>query len=94
MKHDLNENGKKYGNWVEKLIEPSSFNDARLFALETRVNEEEDVRFAQLETFKDILRKLLYTFEQERTQVTNLSVIDDSKNESELPALPGLHKVS
>lgn len=46
VKKGLYANADKYGEWKTKLIEPSSFNDARLFALETRVNEEEEVRFA------------------------------------------------
>lgn len=39
---------KKYENWSKVLIEPSSLNDARLFALEARVLEEEDVRIKEI----------------------------------------------
>ena len=45
MSKILTDNKDKYENWVEKFIEPSTFNDARLFALETRFNEEEEMRF-------------------------------------------------
>ena len=45
VKDGLTANGDKYHYWVKKLIEPSSFNDARLFALETRFQEEEEMRF-------------------------------------------------
>lgn len=45
------------------LIEPTSFNDARLYALETRFNEEEEMRYQQMESFKDMLRKLIFTLE-------------------------------
>lgn len=36
VKDGLAISNEKYSHWVKKLIEPSSFNDARLFALETR----------------------------------------------------------
>lgn len=100
IKKELDANSDKYGNWVKRLIEPSSFNDARLFALETQVKEEEEIRFAQLENFKDLMRKLVYTFEQERAvdgqgQSSFLPAITDVKGQSsELPPLSSLHKVS
>jgi len=34
----------KYNDWSKLLIEPTTINEARLFALETRVHEEEDMR--------------------------------------------------
>lgn len=53
----------KYESWSKVLIEPTSFNDARLYALETRFNEEEEMRFQQMESFKDMLKKLIFTLE-------------------------------
>ena len=38
---------KKYEDWSKILIEPSSLNVARLFALETRLHEEEKVRIKE-----------------------------------------------
>jgi hypothetical protein len=35
---------EKYENWSKVLIEPSSLNDARLFSLEARIQEEENIR--------------------------------------------------
>ena len=46
VKEGLATSNEKYSHWVKKLIEPSSFNDARLFALETRFEEEEEMRYA------------------------------------------------
>lgn len=63
VKDGLTANGDKYHYWVKKLIEPSSFNDARLFALETRFQEEEEMRFQQMDMFKDLMKKLVYTVE-------------------------------
>jgi hypothetical protein len=55
---------KKYQNWSKILIEPTSLNDARLYALETRVHTEEDVRVREFEYLRDVLRKLVYTFDE------------------------------
>ena len=54
----------KYENWSKVLIEPSSLNDARLFSLETRIHEEEDIRIKEFEKMRDIIRKLLYTIHE------------------------------
>ena len=54
---------KKYENWSKILIEPSAMNDARLFALEERVRQEEDIRVREIDYMRDFLRKLLYSFE-------------------------------
>ena len=35
---------EKYQDWSKVLIEPTSLNDARLFALESRLHEEEEIR--------------------------------------------------
>jgi len=55
---------KKYENWSKVLIEPSSLNDARLYSLETRIHEEEDIRVKEYEFMRDFLRKFLYSFHQ------------------------------
>jgi hypothetical protein len=39
-------------------------NDARVFALESRMESEEEVRIKEHEFTKDILRKLIYSLEQ------------------------------
>lgn len=55
---------KKYDDWSRVLLEPMSVNDARLFAVETRVTEEEEIRVKEYEYLKDIMKKLLYALEQ------------------------------
>lgn len=57
----------KYENWSKVLIEPSSLNDARLFALETRIHDEEDIRIKEFETMRDVIRKLLYSIQENET---------------------------
>jgi len=56
---------KKYENWSKVLIEPSSMNDARLFMLESRINAEEDIRVKEYDYMKDIIRKIVYTLEED-----------------------------
>lgn len=45
VRHQQDLAKNKYESWSKVLIEPTSFNDARLYALETRFNEEEDMRY-------------------------------------------------
>ena len=63
VKQDLMQ--KKYQNWNKVLIEPQSFNDARLFALEARMHKEEEVRVGEYDYLRDTLKKLVYSLEQD-----------------------------
>jgi hypothetical protein len=45
------------------LIEPASLNDARLFSIESRVHEEEEIRMKEYEFLRDLMKKLIYSFE-------------------------------
>jgi len=54
---------KKYDSWSKVLIEPQSLNDARLFALETRIHKEEEVRVGEYNYMRDMLKKLVYSME-------------------------------
>ena len=47
-------------------------NEARLFSVETRINEEEEMRIREYEYVRDLLKKLLYSLEQ-----LNMSQIDN-----------------
>ena len=58
----------KYQDWSKVLIEPASLNDARLFALESRMHEEEEIRIKEYEFVRDIIKKLIYSLEK-----TNIS---------------------
>ena len=46
-------------------------NDARLYSVETRLNEEEEMRIREYEDVRDLLKKLLYSLEQ-----VNMHTID------------------
>lgn len=54
----------KYQDWSKVLIEPASLNDARLFSLESRIHEEEEIRMKEFEFLKDLSKKLIYSLEQ------------------------------
>jgi hypothetical protein len=45
-------------------VEPASLNDARLFALESRIHEEEEIRITEYDYIKDFIKKLIYSLEQ------------------------------
>jgi len=53
----------KYENWSKVLIEPASLNDARLYSLEARIHQEEDIRVKEYEFLQDFLKKLMYCVE-------------------------------
>ena len=54
----------KYKDWSKVLIEPQTMNDARVFALEARMEKEEDTRIKEFEFMRDLTRKLVYSLEQ------------------------------
>ena len=53
----------KYKDWQRILIEPATLNDARLFSMETRLTEEEEMRIREYEYLRDLLKKLFYALE-------------------------------
>ena len=61
----------KYQDWSKVLIEPATMNDARLFSLESRMHEEEEIRIKEYEFVRDLLKKLIYSLEK-----TNVSALD------------------
>lgn len=54
----------KYKDWSKVLIEPATMNDARVFALESRMEKEEEVRIYEYDFMKDLIKKLVYSLEQ------------------------------
>ena len=54
---------QKYQDWSKILIEPTSLNEARLYALETRVHEEEEVRIKEYDYLRDLFKKFIYSLE-------------------------------
>lgn len=46
------------------MIEPTTLNDARLFSLESRLHEEEEIRIKEYEFIRDFLKKLIFSIEK------------------------------
>lgn len=55
---------EKYKDWQRILIEPATNNDARLYSVETRITEEEEMRIREYEYLRDLMKKLMYSLEQ------------------------------
>ena len=72
----------KYQDWSKVLIEPASMNDARLFSIESRMHEEEEIRIREYEFLRDLMKKLLYTLEQ-----TNIKAMEEGLNNAGLGEL-------
>lgn len=56
---------QKYEDWSKVLIEPQSLNEARLYALETRIHEEEELRLNEFFLVKEQISKLCFTLDQQ-----------------------------
>ena len=75
----MNSIQKKYDDWSRVLLEPMSVNDARLFAVESRVTEEEEMRVKEYEYMRDLMKKLIYALEQ--INMVNIENKQSSKDE-------------
>lgn len=72
---------EKYQDWSKVLIEPSSLNDARLFSLEARIHQEEEIRIKEFDFMKDTLKKLIYSFEQQNIcQIDEVTTVLNEKS--------------
>ena len=77
----------KYSEWQRIVIEPQSMNDARLFSVESRISEEEEMRIKEFDFLRDLMKKLVYSLEQ--ISITNLDS-KQSLDEPEHRTLPNL----
>lgn len=50
------------------MVKPQEVNQARLFAIDTRLKETEDFRVREIGFMKDVFRKLIYALEQTEVQ--------------------------
>jgi hypothetical protein len=80
----------KYSDWSKLLIEPTTVNEARLFALETRVHEEEDMRIKEYDFLRDLMRKLLYSLEQSSIESLDGKQLRTPRNQNNSTQLPNL----
>ena len=54
---------KAQEEWVKKIVAPQELNQARLFAIETRMKESEESRISDFNFTKDTVRRLIYAIE-------------------------------
>ena len=60
-------------DWVKKIIQPQELNQARLYAIETRIKEGENLRQGDLQFMRDTTKKLIYAIEQQQITTTEKS---------------------
>ena len=49
--------------WVQMLIKPQELNQARLYAVETRISENEQMKMREVDFLKETIKKLIYAIE-------------------------------
>ena len=58
-------------------------NDARLYSLESRVHQEEEIRIKEFDFIRDCVKKLIYSFEQSNLNtIDEMSHVNDNFNKS------------
>ena len=53
-----------FEDWTKHVMKPAQLSEARLFSVETRLKEEEDMRILQLNHMRDVQKKLIFAIEQ------------------------------
>ena len=71
---------EKYKNWSKILIEPNALNVARLYALEARILDEENVRLKETLFMQENLKKLVYSLDQLNSSKITFSMKDSKNN--------------
>ena len=71
------------------LIEPATLNDARLFSLESRMHEEEEIRIKEYEFVRDLLKKLIYSLEKTGISAADMNPSLQPNKSSEMFQVPG-----
>ena len=65
---------RQQDQWVTMLIKPQELNHARLYAIEARIQENEQMKMAEFDFLKDTVKKLIYAIEH--NQFANLKALD------------------
>jgi hypothetical protein len=59
--------------WVKMLIQPQELNQARLYAVETRIKENENNKMRDNDFVKETIKKLIYAMEQQQISTVKSS---------------------
>lgn len=78
-----------FDDFMNNVVKPQQLGEARLYAVETRLKEEEDLRIVEISHIKDVMKKLIFAIEQ-----ANLTARDSytSSNLDTSHPLPNLLK--
>ena len=49
-----------FDEFMNNVVKPQQLGEARLFAVETRLKEEEDLRILEISHMKDTIKKLIF----------------------------------
>lgn len=78
-----------FDEFMNNVVKPQQLGEARLFAVETRLKEEEDLRILELSHIKDIMKKLIFAIEQ--ANLTSRDTFTSANTDASQP-LPNLLK--
>ena len=70
---------QKYKEWSKVLLEPATINDARLFAVEARIEQGENIRLQEYGFLVDTMKKLAYSLESQSVQKLDLPQINTAE---------------
>ena len=62
--HDkMKEMDQRIEDWAKLIVKPQELNQARLFAIDTRMKESEEFRVKEICFLKDTIKKLIFALE-------------------------------
>ena len=64
MQGKANNVNQAYDEFFANVIKPQQIGEARIYAIETRLKEEEDYRILEATHIKDVVKKLIFAIEQ------------------------------
>lgn len=76
-----------FDDFMNNVVKPQQLGEARLFAVETRLKEEEDLRIVELSHMKDIVKKLIFAIEQANLTAKDTSSTTNLDSGAPLPNL-------
>lgn len=63
------------------LVKPQDLNQARLYAIETRIKEGEENKMKEADFFKETIKKLIYAIEQQQIATVKAVSVPNLKEE-------------
>lgn len=59
----MKELDERIEEWAKLIVKPQELNQARLFAMDTRMKEGEEFRVKEVQFLKDTVKKLIFALE-------------------------------